>query len=240
MWYGFMVGLDGFQSPHVPLLRSCKKDVEQLEIAYKKRIKLQDITVLTKSRNEVPREGSMHAIDSNTILRKLKEVSKNCKEDDNLIVHFSSHGQNIDNELYIYSQATRVSSVDATILSSVRFSDIMGILEDGCRAKYILITIDTCFSGASRGHNITSCFPSEMDKTVIVVISGCSSNQKASEAEGTQLGQFTSKLIHCLGQHTLGCISAKSIYNCVNKDRKARYMIYGQADPKSMDDLHIN
>ena len=240
MWFCFMVGLDGFQDPRVPLLRSCENDVKKLKDAYYKRIQPITSIVFTRNSKRIPRPGSLDAIDSNTILNELKVVSKRCEKDDNLIVHFSSHGQNIDNELYIYSQTTKVSSVNATILSAVRFSDIMDILEAECRAKYILITIDTCFSGAAKGYNITSKVSSHMGETVIVVIAGCSYDQQAIEDEGTQLGQFTSNLINCLDTHTKRCISVKSIYNCISIGTTARYVIYGQTNPKSMDDLHIN
>lgn len=132
---------------------------------------------------------------TNNIIKQLSKLSSNVKQDDVVMLFFSGHGMNENEERYLVTYD--VSSAE-DYYTGVNFSFIRKRMKDMVSKHcHVIIFMDACHSGAMAGTKGTEKGISLATPGVIGYYSS-TAYEKSAETENLQNGVFTSAILSAL------------------------------------------
>lgn len=134
---------------------------------------------------------------NSNIVANIKILSQTANENDNIMFYFAGHGKEIDGEPVLLPADFRD---EVGLASAIRIEEIKNEL-DASKAKFKLLILDSCHSGAVKGRAESGQMGNSMFKAVdnapngFAIISSCGLNQVSFEDEELKHGVFTHYLL---------------------------------------------
>lgn len=153
--------------------------------------------------------GENAKITRELVLEKISQIIENVAEKETLIIYYSGHGEEIDNEFAMVLYDSDSKSGEGYI----KFSEITEKL-DRCKAKDKIVILDACFSGLvlqeSQGMKVSR---KSLEKLIdvsrgVTVLASSKGNQGSNQKSPTRNSLFT----HFLMQILRGDVAAQRNY----------------------------
>lgn len=207
----FAVGNNIYTDKNYPKLKKCENDAEGiynlfLDKKYLKGVKEQSI-LLTSGNYDISKELFMN---------KLREIINCAKIDDQLIIYFSGHGEQVEGEFALVLCDT--VSCDAN--TYIRISEIEDALS-ACVCKTKIAIFDACYSGTdligSKSIRPTKKTMEELirESRGMIILSSSTANQPSNQKSPSCYSLFTHFLIEGMSGNAIDIsTSMMDLYEC--------------------------
>lgn len=187
------IGNDIYSDPMYENLSKCSHDAETVFETFCEQNSLKG----NKKKSILINNSSEENVSYDLVIDRIKEVSKTVRDDEQLILYFSGHGERIDNDFAMVLFDSDSKTNDKYLTLSL-LSELLG----ECQAAEKLFIFDACFSGINIDgtKRVTRRIEKEWlcNAKGFSVITACTEKQTASEKSPSDLSMFTHFLCEAL------------------------------------------
>lgn len=190
----FAVGNNNYQDKEYPNLTKCENDAEGIFGLFldKKYFKVsKQKSILLTSNN--------YDVSKNLVLDNLERVANSVNTEEQLIIYFSGHGEQVEGEFGLVLYDTNASDLNTYL----KISEIEGVLSR-CKCKTRIAIFDACCSGTDL-HGNKSVMPTRktMEELIresrgMIILSSSTAHQPSNEQSPSKYSLFTHFLLEGL------------------------------------------